>query len=409
MTLTLPQATFAPDADRPLVTIVIPTFNERDNIAVICGRIAASLDRHPFEVIVVDDDSPDGTSAVVESLAKADSRIRIITRTGRRGLAGACIEGMLAARSELVAVMDADLQHEPATLVPMLDLMASTKCDIVIASRYVDDPDVAAFSSVRQALSNAGNRLVRALLRVQTSDPMSGFFLMRRSILVKAEPRLSRDGFKLLADILVQGGRAMKIKEVPYVFGPRLTGQSKLDERVLFDFAVLLIAKSVFGALPTRFVSFALVGGLGVIVHLALLGLMLYVLNDNFLLSQTAATLGAMTANFFLNNVLTYRDQRIVGIDLLRGLAVFCLSCSCGAFNNILVAHLIYTATGIWWLATGVGILVGAACNYVLSALTVWRRFDKRQDREKQAPEGDAVLSKGGGDVGIAQPPYVSR
>ena len=212
MTLTLPQATFAPDADRPLVTIVIPTFNERDNIAVICGRIAASLDRHPFEVIVVDDDSPDGTSAVVESLAKADSRIRIITRTGRRGLAGACIEGMLAARSELVAVMDADLQHEPATLVPMLDLMASTKCDIIIASRYVDDPDVAAFSSVRQALSNAGNRLVRALLRVQTSDPMSGFFLMRRSILVKAEPRLSRDGFKLLADILVQGGRAMKIR-----------------------------------------------------------------------------------------------------------------------------------------------------------------------------------------------------
>ena len=206
---------------------------------------------------------------------------------------------MLAARSELVAVMDADLQHEPATLVPMLDLMASTKCDIVIASRYVDDPDVAAFSSVRQALSNAGNRLVRALLRVQTSDPMSGFFLMRRSIVVKAEPRLSRDGFKLLADILVQGGRAMKIEEVPYVFGPRLTGQSKLDERVLFDFAVLLIAKSVFGALPTRFVSFALVGGLGVIVHLALLGLMLYVLNDNFLLSQTVATLGAMTANFF--------------------------------------------------------------------------------------------------------------
>ena len=183
-----------------------PDIQRADNIAVICGRIAASLDRHPFEVIVVDDDSPDGTSAVVESLAKADSRIRIITRTGRRGLAGACIEGMLAARSELVAVMDADLQHEPATLVPMLDLMASTKCDIIIASRYVDDPDVAAFSSVRQALSNAGNRLVRALLRVQTSDPMSGFFLMRRSILVKAEPRLSRDGFKLLADILVQGG-----------------------------------------------------------------------------------------------------------------------------------------------------------------------------------------------------------
>jgi dolichol-phosphate mannosyltransferase len=409
VTLPATQAPSDPDADQPLLTIVIPTFNERDNIAVICGRIATALAPLRFEVIVVDDDSPDGTSAVVEDLARSDPRIRLITRTGRRGLAGACIEGMLAARSELVAVMDADLQHEPATLTPMLDLMTSTECDVVIASRYLDDPDVAAFSSVRKALSNAGNRLVRALLRVQTSDPMSGFFLMRRSILVKAAPRLSRDGFKLLADILAQGGRSLKIGEVPYVFGPRLTGESKLDERVLFDFAVLLIAKSAFGVLPTRFVSFALVGGLGVIVHLSLLGLMLHVLNDDFLISQTIATLGAMTANFFLNNVLTYRDQRIVGADLLRGLAVFCLSCSCGAFNNILVAHLVYTGTGIWWLATGAGILIGAACNYVLSALTVWRRFDKRPDRKTQAHQSDAALSSNGGDLGIPRPPSLSR
>ncbi len=364
--------------DEPLLTVVIPTYNERENIGVVYERIAAALDPRPFAVIVVDDDSPDGTSAVVEALARSDPRISVFVRTGQRGLAGACIEGMLAARSDLVAVMDADLQHEPATIVPMLDRMLSAACDVVIASRYIDAREAEAFSPLRSALSRLGNRLVRTFLHVRTSDPMSGFFMLRRDIVVRSAPRLNRDGFKLLADILSEGGRRLRTEDVPYVFGSRLQGSSKLDEKVLFDFIVLLVAKALFGVLPVRFVSFALIGLLGLVVHLTLLATLLYGAGASFLVSQTVATLAAMTANFFLNNILTYRDQRIARADVPRGLALFWLSCSLGAFNNILVASQVFAWTGLWLPATVSGIVVGAFCNYVLSAVAVWRRFDGR-------------------------------
>ena len=358
----------------PLLSVVLPTFNERTNVPILYDRIVRALTGVPFELIFVDDDSPDGTSDAVHALGSTDRRVRCITRVGRRGLAGACVEGILSAQASVVAVMDADLQHDEAVLPLMLDRMTTSECDIVVASRYIESPTSASMSSIRGRLSGLGTRLARKMLRITISDPMSGFFMVRRSVVQDLAPRLATGGFKILADILVTGAGQLQVAEVPYTFGPRLHGESKLDELVLFDFCILIATRATGNIVPIRFVAFILVGSFGLLVHLTILRVALAVFADRFLPAQTLATLGAMVTNFFLNNTLTYRDQRIRGLKLVRGLVVFCAICAVGAFNNVAFAVWLYDRYPIWWLAAAAGTLAGAVWNYVFSAALVWRR-----------------------------------
>jgi dolichol-phosphate mannosyltransferase len=357
----------------PELTVVVPTFNERANIPILIGRLRDALAGIKWEIIFVDDDSPDGTAAVAKTIGELDGRVRCIRRVGRRGLAGACIEGMLASNARYVVAMDADLQHDEMLLGEMLRRLRSEDYDLIIASRYVAEGCAKGLSSRRLAWSRAATVLVRRILGLDVTDPMSGFFMLRREVIERIAPSLSVEGFKILADILTSAHGKLRVCEVPYVFRPRMHGTTKLDSQVVLDFVGLLVSKATGNAVPTRFVSFLLVGALGVLVHLVSLKAFL-TLGFEFVAAQIFATLVAMTSNFFLNNALTYRDQQLTAGAALKGLLLFYLICSVSAVSNVGLAIWLYSNKPVWWLAGLLGSVVGAVWNYAVSSTLVWRR-----------------------------------
>jgi dolichol-phosphate mannosyltransferase len=367
--------TRAQPAAAPLqLSVVVPTFNERDNVEVLFRKLETALAGVAWEVIYVDDDSPDGTWQAVRELARRDPRVRCIRRIGRRGLSGACIEGILAASAPFAAVMDADLQHDETQLAKMLGLLQGNAADLVVGSRYVEGGSADSFNRQRAGISAVATRLAQKALHVDIADPMSGFFMIRRDRFEQLAPQLSTQGFKILLDVVATARGSLRIVEVPFKFGSRLHGESKLDSMVALDFLGLVLAKFSHDVLSLRFILFALVGSTGVIVHFVTLFVTLKLLDQPFAEAQGIAALVAMTSNFLLNNFLTYRDQRLKGFAILRGLVLFYLVCSVGLLANVGVAFAVYNEHITWWLAGAAGALMGVVWNYAMSGLFVWRK-----------------------------------
>jgi dolichol-phosphate mannosyltransferase len=352
------------------LSIVVPTYQERGNVAELVRRLDAALAGIAWEAIYVDDNSPDGTAEAVKAIAAADPRIRCLKRVGRRGLAGACIEGMLASAAPFVAVIDADLQHDEKVLPAMLARLRAGEADLVAATRYVAGGSAASFSEARGFLSRLATAMTRRLVGTDLSDPMSGFFMMRRDRFDAIAPRLSPQGFKILLDIA--GNGRLRIAEQPYVFGERFAGESKFNAQIGLEFLGLLVGKATGDVIDPRFAFFAMVGSVGLVVHLGALwaGLQLRV---DFHAAQVAATLIAMTSNFLLNNEITYRDRRLKGVGALKGFVLFCLFASVGAFANIDLAEWLYSGASVWWVAGAAGAVTSALWNYAMSTLFVWR------------------------------------
>ncbi len=357
----------------PELSVILPAFNERANIPVMVERLSRALDGIDWEVIVVDDNSPDGTSALARDLGSRDRRVRCIRRVGRRGLAGACIEGMLASSAPYVAVMDADGQHDETLLAAMVTKLRQCESDLVVASRYIDGATGTGFSTGRAKASQWSTTLARKLLKVELTDPMSGFFMLRREVIEDLAPKLSTQGFKILLDIAATGREVLRVTELPYVFGARLAGESKLDARVALDFGQLLLAKLTHDAVSYRFVLFCLVGLSGIGAHMATLAVLHGIGVPGFGLQQTIATMVAIAWNYVFNNAYTYRDQRLSGWAFARGLIEFQLICSVGAISNVGVASLIYDGGPTWWIAGFGGAVMGAVWNYTVSAAVVWK------------------------------------
>lgn len=365
-------------ATSPLtLAVVLPTLNERGNLAPLVERIAGALGPEGWEVIVVDDNSLDGTADEARDLALTDRRVRVIQRIGRRGLASAAIEGICATAAPFAAVMDADHQHDPALLPDMLACVRSGQADIAVASRFMDGSETADWNEPdRERLSDLANRLARKLTGVDMTDPMSGYFLLRPALVRGLAQRLSGIGFKILLDVLATSPQPLAVQEFPLNFASRRQGQSKLDRAIAFDFLAGLYDKTLGQIIPTRFALFGTVGALGVMVHMAVLAALLLAFNGRFAIAQSLAVIAAMTFNFWLNNWLTYRDQRLDGvISLLGGWVRFCLTCSVGAFANVAVASLLEAQGLAWFLAGLVGILIGSVWNYALSSRFVWGRY----------------------------------
>lgn len=358
----------------PELSIVVPTYNERDNVPLLLAKLEAALAGVTWEVIFVDDDSKDHTADVVRDIARANPRVRVLQRIGRRGLSGACIEGMLASSAPYVAVMDADLQHDETRLPVMLAHLRDDRADLVVGSRFAAGGDVGEFSKTRLMGSRITTWLSQRVLKVSLSDPMSGFFMLRRAGLMPLVHSLSTQGFKILLDIVATARGRLRVAEVPFTFGTRAHGESKMDSMVVMDFMGLLISKLTHDVLPVRFFFFVMVGGLGLIVHLVVLKFELAVLGLTFALAQTLAVFTAMTFNFFLNNQFTYRSQRLKGLrNIVRGLLGSYAVWSIGAVANVAVASWVYTALPVWWLAASLGAFMGSVWNYVTSTLFVWR------------------------------------
>jgi dolichol-phosphate mannosyltransferase len=356
------------------LSVVVPTFNERDNVGTLYRKLEAALAGVAWEVIFVDDNSPDATWDVVRGLARQDSRVRCIRRIGRRGLSGACIEGILASSAPCAAVIDADLQHDETQLPKMLALLQSGQAELVVGSRYVAGGSADSFNRQRAGASALATGLAKRVLRVSIADPMSGFFMIRRDRFEQLAPQLSTQGFKILLDIVATARGELRVVEIPYSFGARLHGESKLDSMVALDFVGLVLAKLTHDVVSLRFLLFAMVGSTGLFVHLATLFIALELFNLPFPEAQAAGAFVAMTSNFILNNFLTYRDQRLKGFAILGGLLVFYLVCSVGLFANVGVAFSVYDQEPIWWLAGAAGALMGVVWNYAMSGLFVWRK-----------------------------------
>ena len=361
----------------PEVSIVIPTYNERSNIAPLVEAVAQAFGDVPWEMIIVDDDSPDHTFSEVSRLAREEPRLRCLRRVGRRGLASAVIEGALVANGAVIAVMDADFQHDERILRPMFEKLVATGADIVVGTRYAEGGGIGDWDAKRARMSDLATRMACMLVGNQTSDPMSGFFMVRREVFASVIYDLSQQGYKILLDIISSSATPLKIEEVPYVFRTRQEGESKINIMVLAEFLFLIIEKLTHGLIPPRFALFSIVGGIGLGIHLAVLNT-LKLSGFEFLPAQIAAIGVAMVSNFVMNNEFTYRDRRLTGLSFIAGLILFCLVCSFGALANIGVAEIAIHRVDNWSIAGLFGAIMGAVFNFSAASSLVWRRPRKR-------------------------------
>ena len=326
---------------RPLeLTVVVPVLNERPNVEPLLRRIADALADVRWELIFVDDGSSDGTAELVSRIAQGDRRVRLVRRFGRRGLASAVIEGVFASTTPVVAVVDGDGQHDESVL-PDLYRAVADGADLAVGTRYRSGGSIGDWDAGRARVSSLATRLAAPILKTPLSDPMSGFFAVRRDVVLAAVPKLSAVGYKILLDLVASSPRSLRVREVPYRFRNREHGNSKLDGAVALEYLELLLDKLVGRFVPVKLIMFGAIGGLGVGVHLAMLGLLLSAFAFPFAAAQAGAVLTAMTFNFLLNNRLTYRDRQLRGPAMLRGLLVFCAVCSVGAVANVGIGSLV--------------------------------------------------------------------
>jgi dolichol-phosphate mannosyltransferase len=380
----------------PELAIVIPTLNERDNVPIVVERLNRVLAGLSWEVIFVDDDSPDGTADVVRALARRQPNIRCLQRLGRRGLSSACIDGILASAAPYAAVMDGDLQHDETLLPGMLAKLKAERLDIVVASRHIGQGGVGEWQRSRVMISDFANRLGRLVVKADLTDPMSGFFLLRREAFTEAMRSLSGQGFKILLDLFASSPRPLAFAEVPLNFRQRLHGESKLDAMVAWEYLMLLLQKVIGPALPVRFLLFSMIGALGVGTHLLTLWFATHVLLVAFALAQSAATVVAMTGNFLLNNLFTYRDRRLRGRRLWTGLVSFYAVCGAGAAANVGVAAYLVVDHHSWWLAGLAGAAVSVVWNYAMSSIFTWspRAAVLPATNPRPVPQSEALLPR---------------
>jgi len=364
------------------ISIVVPTFNERENVSELVRRLDTVLAGQAWEVVFVDDDSTDGTIDVLRALARQDARVRFVHRIGRRGLSSAVVEGIQTSSAPFAAVMDADLQHDETILPAMLTVLQAGEADMVVGSRYAAGGGVGEWDQSRMKISSFATKISRVVVKQTLTDPMSGFFMFKREAFDGSVRQLSTQGYKILLDLLASSKTPIRVKEEPYTFRTRIHGESKLDTAVVWEYLMLLLDKMVGHIVPIRFLMFMIVGGAGVFVHMAILTA-IYELTPRltsidaqtaFTVGQTVAAVIAMTFNFFVNNFLTYRDKRLKGLGMLFGLISFYLVCSVGAVANVGIASALFGQDYSWWLSAIAGILVGAVWNYGASSVVTWRK-----------------------------------
>ncbi len=356
------------------LAMIIPVMNEAGNVREMVKRLDQTLADTTWEAIFVDDDSTDGTPDIVREIAAKDRRVRLIHRIGRRGLSSAVVEGMLATSAPYMAVIDGDLQHDETAVPKMLKKASADNLDIVLGTRYAEGGGFGDWAKSRLRMSQFATKLSNLVLPVRVSDPMSGFFLISRPAFHNAVRKISGSGFKILLDLMASSPKDVRVGEVAYTFRSRVSGESKLDSTVMLEFGELLLDKTVGRFVPTKFLIFSAIGGLGLVVHLMIVGVTLNLFGFGFAVAQATGTLVAMTFNYTLNNFLTYRDRRLKGMKFFGGMVSFFAVCSVGAIANVGIANSIYERDTSWIIAGTAGALVGAVWNYAVSSVFTWRK-----------------------------------
>jgi dolichol-phosphate mannosyltransferase len=355
------------------LAVIVPTFNEADNVAAIVDSLDAALAGIRFEILFVDDWSPDGTAARVAEIAQTRPDVRVLRRYDRRGLGTAVIEGMMATTASVVAVIDGDGQHDERLLPRLFRAVNEGVADVAIGSRYCAEGSTGNWNARRLAFSRAATKLSLLVLHAPVHDPMSGFFAIRRETVERLLPRLSGRGFKILFDLLSSSPEPLRTIELPFQFRTRLAGESKLGAGIVVDYAVMIADRLIRRYLPSRFVMFAAVGTLGLGVHLAVLKAILSA-GFGFGEAQTGAVLIAIAFNFLVNNSFTFRDRKLRGSSLMIGFASFYAVCGLGALANIGTGTVLFAGHHRWWVSGVAGAVVGSVWNFVAATFVTWRK-----------------------------------
>lgn len=362
-----------------MLSLILPTYNEAENLPELLPKLEATLKDIPHEIIVVDDDSPDGTWRIAQELGQKRDDVHVIRRVGRRGLSSAVTEGFLSAKGDVFAVMDADGQHD-MDLLPKLYASVRDNGGIAIGSRYMEGGSVGEWDERRHALSRIATKLAIKLCKVKVSDPMSGFFAVRRQLFQGIADHLNPKGFKILLDLLVHVPSSTVVTEHPFTFSTRLHGESKLSRRVQVEFLEYLYDVTVGRYIPLTFVKYCLVGSAGVIVHMATYMLVSGVVRDDgnlsilgFRIAVLAAIEVAIVFNFYLNNVWTFAIARLRGVKALIGFAKYNAACLFGAVANYAISSYFFALGWVDLAAVFIGAFAGIIWNYTMSRLFAWR------------------------------------
>ncbi|MEG3088799.1 glycosyltransferase [Sphingomonas sp. PB4P5] len=354
------------------LSVIVPTYNERNNLDELVAQLDQALPGIRWEVIVVDDNSPDGTADHARRLHGRNARVRVIQRIGRRGLASACIEGMLASSAPYLAVMDGDLQHDPRVLPAMLDILRGAQTDLVAASRYMAGGSIGEWGQGRAATSQVATRVARALTPVDLSDPMSGFFAIRREVIDRWAPSLSGIGFKILLDLAMTAGPGLRIREVPLRFACRQEGASKLSAAVAWDYAMMIADKLIGQIVPVRLLAFLLVGGAATLVHFAAMAVLIG-LGGAVIVAQAIATALALLTIYAIDNLVAHKPRPRRGLHWLSGLIGFAAVSAVGAVASVGAAVLLSASGFAWPVGAALGAAILLVWNYGAAAHYSWR------------------------------------
>ena len=350
------------------LTVVVPTYNERDNVAVLVERIGAALAGvSAWEVVFVDDDSPDGTGQAVRALSLENPRVRSISRVGRRGLSSACIEGMLSSAASFLAVMDADMQHDEALLPVMLDTLRESDADIVVGSRYVEGGSVGRWDKTRSLISRMGTAIGRFVIKADLKDPLSGFFMLRRELLERTAHGLSAVGFKILVDIFATAGGNIKYKELPFTFRNRHAGQSKLDTLTLWEYFLLVAEKTLGGHVPAGYLAWTGGIALAVVFHMLTLHLLNISLGLGFVTAQSGGAAASAMLVYGGSDFFAGRFLKRGAAVFFKGLAGFAAASMPGLAYSVAAAAML-DAAGVSRLPAG---LCGATSGVLWCCMVV--------------------------------------
>ncbi len=366
------------------ISLIIPTYNEHDNIVPLTRQLGHALSGYSYEIVFIDDNSADGTAGLAASL-EGSYPVRVVVRKDKRGLASAVVDGLGYASGQIIAVMDADLQHPPEVVSDLLREVEAG-ADVAVASRYIKGGGCPGWNRTRKIISRVAIFLAHLLLprTRRVKDPMSGFFMFKREVVEGVQLRPT--GYKILLEILMVG-RYQTVTEVPYTFGTRERGQSKLNARQQVDYLKHILDLMGRTGELTRFVKFCLVGGSGVGVNVGLYWLLTRfagftpldnaavgdILSGN--LALTISIEASIITNFTLNNFFTFADRNKRGVKSFLGrLLNFNLICLIGALIQIGVTNLLAVGLGLYdLLSLVIAIVVAMLWNYLLNNWWTWK------------------------------------
>jgi dolichol-phosphate mannosyltransferase len=383
----------SPSVSAPVVSVITPTYDEAENLPELVRRIHESLANVPHEIIVADDNSPDRTWAVAESLAADDETITVLRRFHDPGLSAAVLDGMSAARGSYLAVIDADLQHDPAALAPMLEMLRSGNADVAVGSRESEGGGYGEWSTQRRFVSWVATAIAKVFLRVPTDDPMSGYFMLTRDAYESTAVQINPMGFKILLEFIGRN-RDLRVGEVGYEFANRVHGRTKLNRSIIRSYLLAVAELRLGRQVDPVFLLYVMVGALGLVVNSTLftlfeaLGFPLINTGVNEALDPIYSSFVASVAVttlllFVVNNEFTFWEQRYTGWKMLPALLLFGLM--------TLVGTLVHVAVFSWLQETGfalallgadaarvlhnlIGATVALVVNWYLNTSFVWKR-----------------------------------